>query len=224
MIKVNEIIKNFTNGDIVTKVLKGISFEVPDGQFLSIMGPSGTGKSTLLYQMGLLDEPTSGSIIIDETDVLHFKEAEATRFRLKNFGFVFQDSALIPEFTALENAILPNLMAGYDYKKSKEEATEMFKFLGMLDQVNHLPSQLSGGEQQRASVIRAIAGKPKILFADEPTANLDTEKSRDLMSALLKLHKQGQTIVMVTHEEEYAKMAQRMLYMRDGKIEKDTIL
>lgn len=224
MIKVNTIVKNYISGDVVTEVLKGISFEVPEGQFLSIMGPSGVGKSTLLYQMGLLDKPTSGSIIIDGIDTSDFGEAEATRFRLNNFGFVFQNSALVPEFTALENTILPSLMAGYDYKEAKKEATEMFKSLGVLGQINHLPNQLSGGEKQRVSVIRAIAGNPKILFADEPTANLDIEKSRDLMSALSKLHQQGQTIIMVTHEEEHAKVAERMLYMKDGKIEKDEIL
>ena len=224
MIKVNAIVKNFINGEIITKVLKGIDFEVPKGQFLSIMGPSGTGKSTLLYQMSLLDKPTSGSIIIDGINTSYFKEAEATRFRLKNFGFVFQDSALIPEFTALENTLLPSLMLGDNYAKAKNDAVKIFTSFGMLDQIDHLPSQLSGGEQQRVSVIRAIIRKPKILFADEPTASLDTARSRDLMSALLHLHQQGQTIIMVSHEEEFAKMAQRMLYMRDGQIEKDVIL
>lgn len=122
MIKVKSIVRNFTDGDIVTNVLKGISFEVPKGQFLSIMGPSGAGKSTLLYQMSLLDKPTSGLIIIDETDTLLLSDTEATRFRLKNFGFVFQDSALIPEFTALENTLLPSLMLGDDYKEAKKNA------------------------------------------------------------------------------------------------------
>jgi len=224
MIKVKAVVKNFIDGDVITKVLKGISFEVPKGQFLSIMGPSGAGKSTLLYQMSLLDKPTSGSIIIDETDTSHLKEAEATRFRLKNFGFVFQESALIPEFTALENTLLPSLMLGDNYTKARNDAVKIFTSFGMLNQIDHLPSQLSGGEQQRVSVIRAILKKPKILFADEPTANLDTARSRDLMSALLQLHQQGQTIIMVSHEEEFAKMAQRMLYMRDGQIEKDMIL
>lgn len=224
MIKVKSVTKNFTNGDIVTKVLKDINFEVPKGQFLSIMGPSGAGKSTLLYQMSLLDKPTSGSIIIDGVDVSLLSQSEATRHRLKNFGFVFQDSALIPEFTALENALLPSLMQGDDYAKARQGAIRIFKSFGMYDQINHLPSQLSGGEQQRVSVIRAIVRKPKILFADEPTASLDTARSHDLMSALLKLHQEGQTIIMVSHEEEFAKMADRMLSIRDGRIEKDTVL
>ncbi|MDP2812251.1 MAG: ABC transporter ATP-binding protein [bacterium] len=224
MIKVTAIVKNFIKGDIVTNVLKSIDLEVPEGQFLSIMGPSGAGKSTLLYQISLLDKPTSGSIIIDGIDVSHFKEAEATRFRLKNFGFVFQDSALIPEFTALENTLLPSLMLGDNYAKAKHEAIKIFTSFGMLKQIDHLPSQLSGGEMQRVSVIRAIVRKPKILFADEPTASLDTARSHDLMSALLQLHQEGQTIIMVSHEEEFAKMAQRMIYIRDGRIEKDIIL
>ena len=224
MIKVKSIVKNFINGDVITNVLKGISFEVPNGQFLSIMGPSGAGKSTLLYQMSLLDKPTSGIIIIDETDTSLLGEAEATRFRLKNFGFVFQDSALIPEFTALENTLLPSLMLGDDYKEAKKNAIQIFTSLGMLHQIDHLPSQLSGGEQQRVSVIRAIVRKPKILFADEPTASLDTARSRDLMSTFINLNQQGQTIIMVSHEEEFAKMAQRMISVRDGQIEKDVIL
>ncbi len=224
MIKVNSIVKNFINGEIITKVLKGISFEVPQGQFLSIMGPSGAGKSTLLYQMSLLDKPTGGSISVDGENISKLNEAEATRFRLKNFGFVFQDAALIPEFTALENTLLPSLMLGDNYIKAKKDAIKLFTSLGMLNQIDHLPSQLSGGEQQRVSVVRAVVRKPKILFADEPTASLDTERSEDLMSVLLQLHKQGQTIIMVSHEEEFAKMAQRMIVVRDGQIEKDMIL
>ncbi len=224
MIKVNSIVKNYMNGDIVTNVLKGISFEVPEGQFLSIMGPSGAGKSTLLYQMSLLDKPTGGSIVIDGVNVSVLKEADATKYRLKNFGFVFQDSALIPEFTALENTLLPSLMLGDDYATAKKDAIKIFTSLGMQKQINNLPSQLSGGEQQRVSVVRAVVRRPKILFADEPTASLDTERSNDLMSVLLQFHKQGQTIIMVSHEEEFAEMAQRMIIVRDGKIESDKIL
>lgn len=224
MIKVNSITKNFINGDIVTKVLKDINFEVPKGQFLSIMGPSGAGKSTLLYQISLLDKPTSGSVIIDGVDVSQLNQSESTQYRLKNFGFVFQDSALIPEFTALENALLPSLMKGDNYAEARQSAIKIFKSFGMHEQISHLPSQLSGGEQQRVSVIRAIVRKPKILFADEPTASLDTARSHDLMSALMKLHEEGQTIIMVSHEEEFAKMADRMLFIRDGRIERDTIL
>lgn len=224
MIEIKKVVKNFINGDIVTNVLKGISFKVPKGQFVSIMGPSGAGKSTLLYQISLLDKPTSGSIIIDGVETSQFKESEVTKFRLKNFGFVFQDSALIPEFTALENALLPSLMLGDNYIEAKQFATKIFTSLGMVDRINHLPSQLSGGEQQRVSVIRAIIKKPKILFADEPTASLDTERSQDLMSVLLQLHQEGQTIIMVTHEEEFARMAQRLISVRDGQIVEDTIL
>lgn len=224
MIEIKKVVKNFSNGEIITHVLKGVTFEVPEGQFVSIMGPSGAGKSTLLYQMSLLDEPTSGSIIIDGVDVSRLKESESTRFRLKNFGFVFQDSALIPEFTALENTLLPSLMLGDNYAEARRFAISIFTSLGMRNQMDHLPSQLSGGEQQRVSVIRAIVRKPKILFADEPTASLDTERSHDLMSVFLQLHREGQTIIMVTHEEEFAKMAQRLIYVRDGQIMKDTTL
>lgn len=224
MINVKSVTKNFTTGKVVTNVLKGINFEVPKGQFLSIMGPSGAGKSTLLYQMSLLDKPTSGSVIIDGVDVSQLSQSEATRYRLKNFGFVFQDAALIPEFTALENTLLPSLMQGDDYAKARQGAIKIFKTFGMYEQINHLPSQLSGGEQQRVSVIRAIVRKPKILFADEPTASLDTVRSHDLMKVLLGLNQEGQTIIMVSHELEFAKMADRMLSIRDGQVENDTIL
>ncbi len=224
MIEIKKIVKNFINGDVVTNVLKGVSFTVPKGQFVSIMGPSGAGKSTLLYQISLLDKPTSGSIIIDGVETSQFEESEATKFRLRNFGFVFQDSALIPEFTALENTLLPSLMLGDDYTEAKKFAIKIFSSLGMINQIDHLPSQLSGGEQQRVSVIRVIVRKPKILFADEPTASLDTERSHDLMSVLLRLHQEGQTIIMVTHEEEFARMAQRLIFVRDGQIVEDTIL
>lgn len=217
MIQVKNIVKNFVSGDIVTRVLRGISLEIPTGQFVSIIGPSGAGKSTLLYQMSLLDRPTSGEIFVEGQRVSDLTEKEKTRFRLDNFGFVFQDYALVPEFTAIENAILPNLMRGIKMSTAKKKAEFFFKSFGIPHLINRLPNQLSGGEQQRVSVIRAIAKEPKVLFADEPTANLDSIASALLMDIFKKLNRDGQTIVMVTHEDVYAQMADRIIKVKDGQ-------
>lgn len=224
MIKIKNIVKNFVNGTVVTKVLKGINLEIPAGQFIAITGPSGSGKSTLLYQMSLIDRPTSGDIFVDEQLVSNLNESEKTSFRLENFGFVFQDYALIPEFTAMENAILPNLMLGTDINVAKKMAGKIFESFDIAHLTTHLPNQLSGGQQQRVSVSRAIVKKPKILFADEPTANLDSVASVQLMEVFKKINKDGQTIIMVTHEENYAQMADRVIQIKDGQIIKDTLL
>ena len=224
MIQVKNIVKNFVNGDVVTKVLRGINLEIPVGQFVSIIGPSGAGKSTLLYQMSLLDRPTSGEVFIDGQFVSNLNESEKTRFRLENFGFVFQDYALIPEFTAIENAILPNLMMGTKTSVAKLTAEIVFKSLGIAHLSNRIPNQLSGGEQQRVSVSRAIVKKPKVLFADEPTANLDSVASAQLIGVFKKINEEGQTIIMVTHEENYAQMTDRIIQLKDGEIVKDTML
>lgn len=220
MIKVKNIKKSFIQGEVETKVLKGVDLEIKEGEFVAIMGRSGAGKSTLLYQISLLDTPTSGEIIIDGVKVSDFDQNQKTQFRLKNMGFVFQDYALIPELTATENVILPLLMQGYDFNYSIKKAHEVLKTLGLEKQVNNLPNQMSGGEQQRVSIARAVVHNPKIIFADEPTANLDLEASKAVIKILEETCKKFKhTVVMVTHEEEYGKKADRIIRVVDGKVE-----
>jgi putative ABC transport system ATP-binding protein len=221
MIKVKNLTKKYKSGDGFLTVLKGISFDVPKGQFVSITGKSGSGKSTLLYQMGLLDYPNEGEISIDNTDVINLNTESRTHFRLNRLGYVFQDYALIPELTALENVLLPLLMIGMDKSEAINKAELALGKLELLERKNNLPSALSGGQQQRVSIARAIAHEPDIIFADEPTANLDSETSVSVLKAFLDLHSHGQTIVMVTHEEDYAKLTDRIITLADGNIIKD---
>lgn len=218
MIEVKNLKKSFKDGENITEVLKGIDFVAESGEFVAIMGRSGAGKSTFLYQISLLDEPTSGQIFIDKKNVLALSTGERTYFRLSLLGYVFQDYALLPEMTALENVALPLLMQNFSEKEAYQKATNALVRVGLEKRLNNVPSKLSGGEQQRVSIARAIAHEPKILFADEPTANLDNESSRIVMDIFKELHKAGQTIIMVTHEVEYSKFAERIVRLDDGKI------
>lgn len=218
MIQTKQLVKTFKNGEIYTPVLKGIDFSAREGEWLAIMGRSGAGKSTFLYQLSLLDDPTEGEIIIDGHDTHSMSPAEKMRFRLSKFGFVFQDYALLPELTALENVSLPLLMQGLSKAEAYKKSIPALERAGLGHRINNLPSQLSGGEQQRVSIVRAVAHNPKILFADEPTANLDNDSSKRIMEIFSELHKGGQTIIMVTHEEQYAKMAEHIVHLDDGRI------
>lgn len=218
MLETRNLVKTFKTGDVETHVLKGINFTAKDGEFVAIMGRSGAGKSTLLYQMSLLDEPTSGEVFINGREVHLLSESEKANLRLYTFGYVFQDYALLPELTALENVVLPLLMERMDPREARKKAETALVRVGLGHRLHNLPGQLSGGEQQRVSIARAIAERPAILFADEPTANLDRESSAVIMSLFEELHREGQTIVMVTHEDEYAALAERIIYLDDGKI------
>lgn len=222
MIEVKNLVKKFHMGDTELVALKNLSFDVPTGQFLAITGKSGAGKSTLLYNISLLDTPTEGTIIINGQDVATIQNNERVGYRLKNFGFIFQEYALLPTLTAMENVMLPLLMEGLDSTYVRQEATRALEEVELGDKLNNLPSQLSGGQQQRVSIARAITHNPQIIFADEPTANLDTESSKGILNIFLKLNKQGQTIVMVTHEPEYAKLAHRDIELSDGSIIRDS--
>jgi len=222
MIETKQLTRSFKNGDVLTPVLKGIDFAAADGEFVAIMGRSGAGKSTFLYQISLLDEPTGGAITIDGHDTHRMSEEQRMRFRLNKFGYVFQDYALLPELTALENVALPLLMQGKTRRVAYAEAQQSLERVELGHRLHNLPSQLSGGEQQRVSISRAIAHKPAVLFADEPTANLDNESSSKVMDTFTELHKEGQTIIMVTHEEQYAALAERLVRMDDGRIVSET--
>jgi putative ABC transport system ATP-binding protein len=218
MIETKHLIKTYRSGDIETPVLRGINFVAQQGEWVAIMGRSGAGKSTLLYQMSLLDEPTSGEVFINKRRADQIHESEKAQFRLFSFGYVFQDYALLPELTALENVVLPLLMQGLEKEQAYQKASVALERVALTHRSSNLPSQLSGGEQQRASIARAVAHHPKVLFADEPTANLDNESSRTIMRIFADLHREGQTIIMVTHEEEYAALAQRIVRLDDGRI------
>ncbi len=223
MIQAKNLTKRFQSGDAKIVALDNLTFTVPEGQFLTVTGKSGSGKSTLLYQLGLLDIPTSGEVYIDGRECTKLDEGARTSARLNDLGYIFQDYAILPSLTALENTMLPLLMQGYDKKQAEEKAKKALDKVGLLDRMNNLPSGLSGGQQQRVSIARAISHDPKIIFADEPTANLDTETSRQVIDAFVKLNKEGQTIVMVTHEKEYAELADRTITMADGKIINDVL-
>jgi putative ABC transport system ATP-binding protein len=223
MITVKNLTKSYTTGDTELVVLKNLSLEIPRGQFVAITGRSGSGKSTLLYQLGLLDRPNSGHITIDSIDILKLENNDRTKFRLKELGYVFQDYALVPELNTLENVLVPLLMQGIDPKQARDRAEKALIKIGLSDKMENLPSQLSGGQQQRVSIARAIGHNPKIIFADEPTANLDKETSKIVLNAFVELNKQGQTIIMVTHEPEFAVLAHRTITLDDGVIVSDNM-
>jgi putative ABC transport system ATP-binding protein len=219
IIKATNIHRKFGSGDLESHVLKGIDITVREGEFVAIMGKSGAGKSTLMYQLSVLDEPTEGSVIINDVDVIPLSESESTTFRLHTLGYVFQNYALVPDLSAEENVMLPLLMRGNDWGEAKKLARAAIDGVGMEGKYTNLPAELSGGEQQRISIARAVAGKPKILFADEPTANLDTVSGTQVIDLITDLNRNdGQTVVMVTHEREYAMGCDRIIHMENGLV------
>jgi putative ABC transport system ATP-binding protein len=221
MIRIEHLVKAYGSGELYQQVLKDLSLTIESGEFVSIIGPSGAGKSTLMYQISLLDEPTSGKIFLDNRLVSELGQDQKTRIRLLELGYVFQDYALLPELTAIENVLLPMYMQGLTKRAAHDLAVIALKRVGLDTKSDSVPAKLSGGQQQRVSIARAIAHNPKILFADEPTANLDSENSDLVIESFKDLHKSGQTIIMVTHELEYAKQARRIIELRDGKITSD---
>lgn len=218
MIQATKLIKQYATGTGKITVLNGITLTVKKGEFLAITGKSGSGKSTLMYQLSLLDQPTSGRVVLDGIDTERLTDEQRVKYRLRELGFVFQDYALIPSLTAAENIMTPLLMLGNSQHDAYTIAANALTRVGLSDKLDSLPSQLSGGQQQRVSIARAIAHQPKIIFADEPTANLDSETSDQVLKTFLEIHRQGQTIVMVTHETEYARLTDRIITLSDGNI------
>ena len=218
MIKLEGITKSFGS----LQVLKGIDLEINKGEIVSIVGPSGAGKTTLLQIMGTLDEPDAGVVQIDGTVVSRMKEKELSAFRNKNIGFVFQFHQLLPEFTALENVMIPALIAGVSSKEAHERAMKILDFMGLVDRASHKPNELSGGEKQRVAVARALINDPAVILADEPSGSLDTHNKEDLHQLFFGLRDRlGQTFVIVTHDEGLAKITDRTVHIVDGMIKKD---
>jgi len=219
MIKVTNLVKTYP-GTVPTRALKGVTLEIAEGEIVALMGRSGSGKSTLLHQLGLLDLPTSGTVVINNTDVLSLSDEERTRFRLQHLGYVFQEYALIAEFTALENVYFPAMASGDT--GAKERAVHLLDLVGLKDRVHHYPNEMSGGEQQRVAIARSLINNPKVLFADEPTANLDTVSSDIVFKLFQKLNKElKQTILVVTHEPEDKKYVDRVVWLKDGLLDTD---
>jgi putative ABC transport system ATP-binding protein len=217
-IKAENLVKHYGTGDALVQAVRGISFEIDQGEFVAIMGESGSGKSTLLSMMGALNTPTVGNFLVDDIDIYNLNRDQRADFRREFLGFVFQSFNLIPYLTLAENVMLPLVTIKAKSSAKKTMAEEALARVGLGDKVDRLPSQISGGEQERVAVARAIVNEPPILLADEPTGNLDSKTSGDIMGLLKKLNTEGMTIIMVTHSEESARSARRILKIEDGHL------
>jgi len=222
IIKIKDIKRNFALGNEVVYVLKGVDLEIQKGEYVALMGPSGSGKSTLMNILGCLDTPTSGNYILNEKDVSLMNEANLAEIRNKEIGFVFQTFNLLPRTTALDNVALPMIYAGKSKSERSKRAAEVLEQVGLADRMDHHPNQLSGGQRQRVAVARALVNYPSIILADEPTGNLDTKTSIEIMGLFDEIHSKGNTVILVTHEEDIAAHAHRIIRLRDGIVESDT--
>lgn len=223
IIDIKGITRDFPLGDEIINVLKGIDLVINKGEYVALMGPSGSGKSTLMNLLGCLDTPTSGSYVLNGKLVSQMHDDELAEIRNKEIGFVFQTFNLMPRTTALDNVALPMVYAGYSKSERNERATEVLTQVGLADRMDHKPNQLSGGQRQRVAVGRALVNKPAIILADEPTGNLDSKTSVEIMGLFNEIHANGNTVILVTHEEDIAAYAHRVIRLRDGLIESDTM-
>ncbi|MCX6188711.1 MAG: ABC transporter ATP-binding protein [Bacteroidetes bacterium] len=223
LITLKGITKNYVMGKETLQVLKGIDLTIEKGEYVALMGPSGSGKSTLMNMIGCLDSPTSGSYILNDQDVSRMSDNELAEIRNQEIGFVFQTFNLMPRQTALENVALPLIYAGIKKNQRDEMAKKTLVGVGLADRITHKPNELSGGQRQRVAVARALVNNPAILLADEPTGNLDSKTSIEIMQLFNELHTKGNTIILVTHEEDIAKFAKRIIRLKDGRIEHESI-
>lgn len=221
MIKLKNVTKEYGSGEATTRVLKNINLEIKNGEFVSIMGPSGSGKSTLLNILGTLDVPTGGIYTFFDTNIMELSMDQKALFRRYILGFIFQGYNLLKKKSSLENVEMPLIYLGISAKERRKKSYEALVKVGLKDRINYDPAELSGGQQQRVAIARAIATNPKVLIADEPTGNLDTKKSHEIMKLIQDINREGITVIMVTHEEDIAAYGNRTIYLRDGMIEKD---
>ena len=221
MIELTSITKSYKVGQDTLDVLKNINLTIKHGEFVAIMGPSGSGKSTLMNVIGCLDNPSSGTYLLDREDISTYKDEMLAKVRNLSIGFVFQQFQLLPRLTALKNVELPMVYAGYKKKEREERAKQALEKVGLGERMNHLPNELSGGQKQRVAIARSIVNEPKIILADEPTGALDTKTSISIMEQFTHLNKEGTTVILVTHEQEVADYANRIITVRDGLILSD---
>jgi putative ABC transport system ATP-binding protein len=223
VIRIKDLKKIYNLGNQKVRALDGVSVTIYRNEYVAIMGPSGSGKSTLMNILGCLDTPTSGEYVLNGTDVSKMDDGSLAEVRNKEIGFVFQSFNLLPKYSSLENVALPMIYAGVPSSKREARAKEALMNVGLGDRMEHKPNELSGGQRQRVAIARALINNPSIILADEPTGNLDTKTSVDIMNLFGQIHKNGNTVILVTHEEDIARYAHRVIRLRDGKIESDTL-
>jgi putative ABC transport system ATP-binding protein len=221
VIEIQDIVKNYQVGSVIVRALRSLSVNIDRNEYVAIMGPSGSGKSTLMNLIGCLDTPTSGSYHLNGTDVSKMEDNMLAEIRNKEIGFIFQTFNLLPRYTALENVTLPLIYAGIPRAEREEMAITTLEQVGLADRMTHKPNELSGGQRQRVAIARALVNKPSIILADEPTGNLDSKTSIDIMGLLDEIHKKGNTVIVVTHEEDIARHAARIIKLIDGEVATD---
>lgn len=223
VIEINEIVKNYQVGSVIVRALRSVSLDIKRNEYVAIMGPSGSGKSTLMNILGCLDTPTKGQYVLNGTDVSKMEDDRLAEIRNKEIGFVFQTFNLLPRYTALENVTLPLIYAGVPRHERDDHAVKTLDLVGLGDRMTHKPNELSGGQRQRVAIARALINNPSIILADEPTGNLDSKTSYDIMDLLDKIHEDGNTVIVVTHEEDIARHAHRIIKLMDGEVSADYI-